>query len=113
MQCTKSRRQAFCEYATGPVPRTNGSSVPDEKRRTKKARVLPHPNTDERFGAETPGNQWFGIPSRGKSDGEGDNPKTSPGSILVKGDRSRYLGLGDRILMLDHVSKLHVEERAC
>ena len=42
-----------------------------------------------------------------------DNPKTSPGSILVKGDRSRYLGLGDLILMLDHVSKLHVEERAC
>jgi hypothetical protein len=36
--------------------------------------------------------------------GSSDAPMSTLGRIYVKGNRSRYLGIGDRMAMLDHVS---------
>lgn len=107
MQCTKSGRQALCEYATGPALKLpTGVFIPEEERRRKKAKILPQSSTNRDVGAGTPnGNQWWTIPSPEKFGVKEEGPKTSLGRILIKGDRSRYLGLGDRMSMLDHVSR--------
>jgi hypothetical protein len=114
MQCTKSGRQALCEYATGPAPRTpTHVFVPDEERKRKKAKILPQTSANGEAGAgASNGNQWWTVPSPEKSSVKEEGPKTSLGRIFVNGDRSRYLGLGDRMSMLDHVSHLSFIETA-
>lgn len=101
----KGRREDLCQFATEvtnvgvgrarPQP-TIAAREDDGERAGKRMRIedVMTPNS-------TPGN--------GRVDETNRKDVSAPGSTLgriyVKGNRSRYLGLGDRMAMLDHVSR--------
>jgi hypothetical protein len=109
MQCNKRGRGALCTYARGVE--LSGPPAPqvDSRKRVK----LGHTVTE---------NEIVDVPSRGpivsgvrtrtesfrepdEEQPEGsDVPTNYLGRIHVKKNRSRYLGLGDRVAVLDHVS---------
>lgn len=101
MQCTKSGRQASCEYASGPPRTPTGAVLLEEERKRKKFKPSLAPaTTNVPEEVESP-NVWM-IPSTEQFKAKISTPKTSLGRVFVKGDRSRYLGLGDRMSMLDY-----------
>lgn len=115
MQCTKGGRQSLCTFASGIL----GKSLIDVDsieagRRTKRPKIDSPDYTagHGNWGAKASwGNGW--TPSntveqpleRSEPSNISAYPKSSLGRIFVKGDRTRFLGLGDRISMLDHVCK--------
>lgn len=120
MQCTKSGRQSLCEYATGPPhlrhpPSADSAHEERARKKTKVDSISPtissghgHGNWHGNLGQRPPEgyrDAWPPFtPEEPKKKVEGS--KVCLGRIFVKGDRSRYLGLGDRMVMLDHVSFL-------
>jgi len=116
MQCTKSGRQSLCTFASGiPTKSPNDVDSIEAGRRTKRPKVdspdyaAGHGDWGVNAGW---GNGWAPAnileqpPERAEAPKISAYPKSSLGRIFVKGDRSRFLGLGDRISMLDHVGKL-------
>jgi hypothetical protein len=109
MQCKKSGREALCSFANKPSLR---SAAEDEARKRARAeRIALRMSEQEDGGGKMDWVAKYGppIPSVPERLNERPNPDTqgatsSLGRIYVKGARSRYLGMGDRMAILDHVS---------
>lgn len=108
MQCKKSRREALCSFANGPPLARPGPAVNIQPRLEQAT-----PLQARGYGAGVAGSLPHGshsetpIPDRFFQGPDADTCDASPlGSISVKGARSRYLGLGDRMAMLGYVSVL-------
>ena len=122
-QCVKGHREGLCQFAVGPEAARSGGSR--GKLRTGED-VLGGDGRDgseaERLGkrARVDGEAPLSLAAGsvddgvGEIDGDGDEAVSMPmpmpipnlGRIYVKGTRSRYLGIADRMAMLDHVSVL-------
>jgi hypothetical protein len=128
MQCTRNGRGEACVYASGVQSSENqaGSDtgeVERKKQRFDRADVPPMkgngralaPNYENALTSASNGQS-----NLGKSDPKDRYLGRRLGRIYAKGERLRYLGLGDRMAMLDHVSSYMIyalrgtfEERAC
>jgi hypothetical protein len=121
MQCKKGGREALCVFVTKP-------SAPSLQRRPATDIISP-PNSRPRSELATPNQSSAREPDEGNTgwvansgqpataipvrvtewhsnNSDQINHASSLGCIHVKGGRSRYLGLGDRMAMLGHVRSL-------
>ena len=108
-QCNKRGRGALCTYASGIHP-SRTPKTQDESRKRVNVGQTAVENRNVSVGSRdlTGGvDHTQNYSSRDLNQGRtsySDAPARSLGRIDVKGNRSRYLGLGDRMAILDHVS---------
>lgn len=121
MQCKKGGREALCVFVTKPSapspqrrPAADIISPPNSRPRSELATPTQHGTHEPDEGKVTwvanSGQLATAIPVRGtewhSNNGDHIYQASSLGCIHVKGGRSRYLGLGDRMAMLGHVRNL-------
>ena len=106
MKCKNSGRSALCSYSENAVPVTSSEQDGAEAGRRVRRRL---------GGEGTAGEGDVRISAGSARDVEiGDDraalnpslPRTPPVCVCIKGSRTRYHGLGDRMVMLDYVSPL-------
>lgn len=108
MQCKKSRREALCTFANG-VPHGRPGPAINTQPGLEQAASIQARNLEAGVVGWNPNCDHSGtsIPGRLCKRSDRDASDAAPlGCIHVKGARSRYLGLGDRMAMLGHVSVL-------
>jgi hypothetical protein len=117
MQCTKSGKQALCTFVNGAaraarekVAAGNGVAVRSGGGEVVNAEsVVGEQRASAGEGGivlERRGGQLDHVLGEKSSHVSHPTAKNHLGRIFSKGDRSRYLGLGDRMMMLDHVSRI-------
>lgn len=104
-QCVKGHREGLCQYATGVT------KVGVSRARPQPGDVVRNDGGVERAGSRMRVEDVMApnpILGNGRAEEvnrrEAPTPGSTLGRIYVKGNRSRYLGVGDRMAMLDHVS---------
>lgn len=95
----KSGREGSCAYADGAGPSGDGKRVRVEegvagRRNVNDVEISRDPLKERERAAMNEINS--GLPGKGE--------ERSLGKIWVKGDRSKFLGPGDKMALLDHVS---------
>jgi hypothetical protein len=108
MQCKKSGREALCTFANGPPPpsrdRGQGVNTPPILGQAPYIQIKGYDQQSGSIGWTPSSQSITPIPHPvHERPNEDIGYASSLGCIYVKGKRSRYLGLGDRMAMLGHV----------
>jgi hypothetical protein len=120
MQCKKLGREALCVYANGAAGAPDEEGNEDGERNVKRPRVEVSKlaswgngdqNIDQNADQQIRKNGYLNqdpylqtlAVGKPKTDNEEKSPAL-PGKVHIQGSRSKYIGLGDRMALLDHVS---------
>ncbi|TVY84914.1 Fusarisetin A cluster transcription factor fsa6 [Lachnellula suecica] len=110
LQCKKLGREALCTYATGPSGSPNPANEDVESSRKRPKVDVSRLNTWVGGNSSSAAQGYSGEASRTES-GNGHiqgstsvikGSSTTSGQLHVRGSRSRYIGPGDRMALLDH-----------
>jgi hypothetical protein len=123
-QCRKLGREALCVYANGPPQSFEVEPNEDGEPSSKKPRVEVSKLASWGYGAQTTGQQLEPssyledkppemLTVREKRFDIGDNLPVPPGKVHIHGARSKYIGPGDRMGLLDHVSSTFLTVLSC